>query len=234
MPELPVRTSQRRSSTQTDPVSPRTSENLKEWPNFKEDVGAILLMLDNETPKYVSPTNFYPLAPCADEVGVRGALETLLFPAVEMLAALLHIPFAFRSGGSGRSYSYTDMVIFDLSAPQDVGEQMELSHRVYGNGEAKGPWQWEVQGAGNLLDVLQDKKKGAKTIEIVQQLYGDMVLDESKYGFISNYNQTIFFRRADNVLDKTLEFSPTILVGESPLIAFLFVLFRAHGERNLK
>ena len=37
--------------------------------------------------------------------------------------------------------------------------------------------QREVQEAGNLLEVLQDTKKGAKTIEIVQQLYGDMVLD---------------------------------------------------------
>ena len=36
------------------------------------------------------------------------------------------------------------------------------------------------------------------------------------------------------MLDKTLEFSPTILVDESPLIAFLFVLFRAYGERNVK
>ena len=138
MPELLVRTSQRHSSIQTDPVFARTFENLKEWSNFKEDVGAILLMLDNETPKHVPPTNLYPLAPCADEVGIRGALETLLFPVIEMLAAHLYIPFAFRSSGSGRSYSYTDMVILDLSAPQGVGERMELSHRVYGSGEAKG------------------------------------------------------------------------------------------------
>jgi hypothetical protein len=53
-------------------------------------------------------------------------------------------------------------------------------------------------------------------------------------GFISNFNQSIFFRRADNVLEKTLEFSPTILVGESQLIAILFVLFRAHGNSALK
>jgi hypothetical protein len=36
------------------------------------------------------------------------------------------------------------------------------------------------------------------------------------------------------VSDKTLEFSPTILVGESPLLAFLFVLFRAHEDRGMK
>ncbi|KAG0598088.1 hypothetical protein M758_12G044900 [Ceratodon purpureus] len=155
-------------------------------------------MLDNVRPLCISPSDLYPLAPCANEVGVRGALETLLFPAVEMLVAQLDIPFASRSDGSGRSYSYTDMVILDKSFPQGTGERMELSHRVYGNGEAKDPWQWE------------DAKKAAKTVETMQQLYMDMILDESKYGFISNYNQTIFFRRADDVKDKTLEFSPTI------------------------
>lgn len=65
-------------------------------------------------------------------------------------------------------------------------------------------------------------------------MYGDMILDETKYGFISNYNHSVFFRKADNVQDKTLEFSPTILVGESPLTAFLFVLFRAHADRAVK
>ena len=210
-PELPVRTSQRRSSTRTDLVSPRTFANLKEWANFKEDARAILPMLDNVRPLCMSPSDLYPLAPCANEVGVRGALETLLFPAVEMLVAQLDIPFASRSDGSGRSYSYTDMVILDKSFPQGTGERMELSHKVYGNGEAKDPWQWEVQGGGNLLEVLQDAKKAAKTVETMQQLYMDMILDESKYGFISNYNQTIFFRRADDVKDKTLEFSPTIV-----------------------
>ena len=92
-----------------------------------------------------------------------------------------------------------------------------VKQRVLGNGRFKGHIIY--------LRYCRIQRREQKKIETMQQLYWDMVLDESKYGFISNYNQTIFFRRADNALDKTLEFSPTILLGESPLIAFLFVLF---------
>jgi hypothetical protein len=58
---------------------------------------------------------------------------------------------------------------------------MELAYRIYGNGEVKGFWQWEVQGSSSLLKVLQDTKKQAKMIETLQQMYGDMVLNETKW-----------------------------------------------------
>ena len=46
------------------------------------------------------------------------------------------------------------MIIVNLSALQSVREQMELFWKVYGDGEAKDPWQWEVYGLGSILEVL--------------------------------------------------------------------------------
>ena len=96
----------------------------------------------------------------------------------------------------------------DMSIPQAVGDKRKLSDWVFENGEAKGPWEWLLQTSQQLDEAIASAPIPQKFIESIQQLYGDMILDESRYGFISNYNQTVFFRRARVVTDKTLEFSP--------------------------
>jgi hypothetical protein len=108
------------------------------------------------------------------------------------------------------------------------------SNRVYGNGEAKGPWQWSMTPSQELDEVLGYCRDLKKFVEPIQQLYGDMVLDETRYGFITNYNQTVFFRRAAQVGDKTFEFSPVILIGEAPIQAYLYVLVQAHLDVGAK
>jgi hypothetical protein len=149
------------------------------------------------------------------------------------MAIQLDIPFRYRSGGSGRSYSHSDLVILDTSVPQGNGEKRELSARVYGNGEAKGPWQWVVP-ASEQLDVALVGSKNPKFVEPIQQMYGDMILDESRYGFLTNYNQSVFFRREAVVGNKGLEFSPVISIQDAPVEAFLFVLVQAYQDRAIK
>jgi hypothetical protein len=115
-----------------------------------------------------------------------------------------------------------------------VEDKRELSKRVYGNGEAKAPWQWLMPSCQQLDEALASCKNPEQFVEPIQQLYGDMVLDESRYGFITNYNQTIFFRRAIHIADKTLEFSPVILIEEAPIQAYLYVLVQAHLHSGAK
>jgi hypothetical protein len=234
-PELPARVSQRLSSSRTHAVSPKTFSELKPWANFLADARQLSATLDAQIAEYADPMECLgPLEPCSDEVGVRGALEHLLFPSIKKLVVGLGCPLRDLSGGSGRSYSYTDLVILDASVPQPQGNRKELSNRVYGNGEAKGPWQWSMPLSQELDEALAECRDPKKFVEPIQQLYGDMVLDETRYGFITNYNQTVFFRRAAQVEDKTLEFSPVILIGKAPIQAYLYVLVQAHSDAGAK
>ncbi|KAI5080923.1 hypothetical protein GOP47_0004106 [Adiantum capillus-veneris] len=138
------------------------------------------------------------------------------------------------SAGSGRNYSCTDIVLLDTSAAQEVCDRPALTVRVFGNGEGKGNWQFHMEDNEELENALNNPKKVKKVLDTIQQMFGDMVLDESKYGFVSNYNQTILFRRAAIVAMKTLEYSPVVKIGSTPLVAFLYVLVEAYNHQGDK
>jgi hypothetical protein len=63
----------------------------------------------------------------------------MLFPSIKKLVVGLGYPLRYLSGGSGRSYSYTDLVILDASVPQPGGDRKELSKSVT-TSLSKSPW----------------------------------------------------------------------------------------------
>ena len=75
-----------------------------------------------------------------------------------------------------------------MSIPQAMRDKRRLFEKVFGNGEAKGLWQWLLPTSQQLDEAIANSPKPHMFIELIQQLYGDMILDESRYGFISNYN----------------------------------------------
>lgn len=234
-PHLPARLSQRRSKSRTQHVAPRTFEGVESWPGFMDGVAGIARRLDNNVASNGNPWKFWRngLQPAADEIAVRGALEQVLFPQINDLALKLGMDFIYDSGGSGRSFSYTDLVIIDKSQSQSSTAPLDLSHRVYGNGEAKGPWQWDL-GNDSFEEALnRDTKKQKMCTDVLQQLFGDMVLDETMVGYISNYNQTVFFKRLDG-RSKSLQFSPVVKVDDAPVEKFLFVLDFVEQNKHLK
>ncbi|KAI5055998.1 hypothetical protein GOP47_0029519 [Adiantum capillus-veneris] len=230
LPVLPGRLSQRRSSSRTVPTAPRSFSSLEEWPNFLQDARMLSNTLDDTAPSHLNVMDVFadaPLESAADEIGVRVAIESVMFPRINKLAAKFNIPWRYVQGGSGRSLSYTDIVIMS-DDPQPTGNRRELSRRIFGNGEVKGPWQWEILRDVTYAARLIDKKKGQAMKEVLQQLFGDMVLDETKYGFITNYNSTVFFRRTDL---KSLQFSPVVAVEDAPLEKFFLVISLAYRDR---
>lgn len=231
-PELPQRLSQRRSKSRTQPVNPRTFEVLEEWPNFSSQVATVSNQLDNIIPCKPDPALMWSegLDAASDEIAVRGTLEQILFPQINYLARKLGITLRYKSGGSGRSFSFTDMVVLDISQGQQLNN---LSARVFGNGEAKGNWQWEL-GLLSFVQALNSSDTKQKIcIEVLQQLFGDMILDESVVGFISNYNETVFFYR-ESGRSKKLYYSPVVKITDAPVEKFLFVLEFVEQRKHLK
>ena len=72
-----------------------------------------------------------------------------------------------------------------------MGQNMDdLSQRVYEVGEVLGTGQWEIRQEPYVEQILNVEKQ-EMLIEVDQQMYGDMVINEAHDGFISNYNQRI-------------------------------------------
>jgi hypothetical protein len=70
-PKLPSGLSQCRSSSRTQPVTPRTFSDVRLWPNFLVDAKQFSATLDGQTKQYAVPMEcFGPLNPCTDEVSV--------------------------------------------------------------------------------------------------------------------------------------------------------------------
>lgn len=231
LPHLPQRLSQRQSSGRTQAVNARTFKELREWPNFLARASDLSSGLDDVQKRNVNLMSVWRagLQSASDECAIRGCLEQILFPQVNDLAKKLGFTLEYMSGGSGRAFSFTDMVIIDITQSQDL---RNLSARVYGNGEGKGHWQWEVL-ARSFEEALNSPLERKKCIEVLQQLYGDMVNDESIVGFISNYSQSVFFYR-DDAASKSLFLSPIVKIDDAPLEKFLYVLEFAEQRKHLK
>ena len=95
-PKLPLRFSQPRSNSRTEPVTPRTFSDLVAWPKFLVEARQHCARLDDQRKVHLNPMDcFGPLDVCRDEVGVRGALENLLFPTISKVVAELGCGHSF-------------------------------------------------------------------------------------------------------------------------------------------
>lgn len=224
------RLSPRNSRSITQPTAPRTFSELEEWTEFLPRAQALTEQLDNTNGIHPRPRSAN-LRPPASEASVVGFVENYLFEWANELAVQLGIPFAFVVGGSGRGLSFTDAMVVDTNqAPDDDNP----SARVYAACEIKGPWQLKIQDGTSFIDGVRCGADQKHLLQVLQQLFGDLVTEEAPAGLITNYNETIFFKRANDPKCKKLWVSPVVRYNERPLQACLYVLHFVYESRGLK
>lgn len=72
----------------------------------------------------------------------------------------------FVNGGSGRSASFTDMLV----RKRGVSSQKDASRLVLAVFEVKGSWQLKLDGTRPLQEVLAHEELGPSVIEVIQQV----------------------------------------------------------------
>lgn len=92
------------------------------------------------------------ISSAADESEVRGAIMSFLY-SINEAAKLLGIGVECVGGGSGRSSSFTDLVVRRTGQPTSPSQ---LSLLILGAGEVKGIWQLSLQPGETLEVVLRD------------------------------------------------------------------------------
>ncbi|DBB06104.1 TPA: hypothetical protein ACH3X3_009663 [Trebouxia sp. C0006] len=108
---------------------------------------------------------------------------------------------AWGGGGSGRSLSFTDLVVRKRTHSSN---NKHFSSLVLGVGEVKGAWQLDMQPGDKLEELLRDPKCIDSCVLALQQVYGDAVIDKPPLLFVSNYHSTVFLKRSEHVCNKQL------------------------------
>jgi len=236
LPQLKHRVSDRASSSRTKARRKRTFAGLLRWEGFVAEVEKFIGDLDDTEACYW-PLVFentevvdggirvFKWTP-ADESEVRGVIFRCLQGVTEV-AASIGYEVEYTGGGSGRSLSNTDLLVrHKATTKRDAASSL-----ILGAVEVKGKWQLGLSGSDSLVDVLQDPKKGKMAVEVIQQAFGDAVMDEAPLLIISNYEVTYFIKRnVQNVADKQLIVSPPVSWDSQsphPLAAWLFCLHHA-------
>ena len=172
-PGLQDRLSPRKSCSNTKATAPRTFSTVEAWPEFLEGSAELYNSLDDSEHKYNKPgllridpakERFWP--PAADEAEVRGCVVTFVQSAND-LAELLDIQVECMGGGSGRSTSFTDLVVRRAGL---LSNPASLSSSVLGTGEVKGIWQFRLRRGERLEDALSDPKKIDRILQPLQQV----------------------------------------------------------------
>ncbi|KAL0043295.1 hypothetical protein WJX79_000713 [Trebouxia sp. C0005] len=114
-------------------------------------------------------------------------------------ANILGIGAVCIGGGSERSLSFTDLVVRKRTHSSN---NKHVSSLVLGVGEVKGAWQLDMQPGDKLEDLLRDPKRIDTCVSVLQQVYGDAVIDEAPLLFVSNYHSTVFLKRSERVCNK--------------------------------
>ncbi|WIA20003.1 hypothetical protein OEZ85_005875 [Tetradesmus obliquus] len=235
LPRMPRRTSDRASSSMTQPRHARTFDGIEEMPGFVNKVNEFVHRLPEGPKKYNKLVYRATATQGEPEVMLNGAadesyVQACLIRAVEgvsEVAADLGIGTEYIDGGSGRSASFTDMLVRKCG----TSVYADASRLVLGVFEVKGSWQLKLDGNMSLQAALADENLGPSVAKVIQQAYGDAVMDEAPLLLVSNWHTTFLFsRRLDDVRNKTLQVSQWAWDSTDvpPLGAFLYVLHRAH------
>ncbi len=154
--QLHARLSPKRSTSKTIPSAPRTFSDILSWPEFVSEACQLEGSLDDAIHQYALPTVTMQAATgissAADESEVRGAIMSFLY-SINEAAKLLGIGVECVGGGSGRSSSFTDLVVRRTGQPTSPSQ---LSLLILGAGEVKGIWQLSLQPGETLEVVLRD------------------------------------------------------------------------------
>ncbi|DBB14137.1 TPA: hypothetical protein ACH3X3_001089 [Trebouxia sp. C0006] len=133
--QLHARLSPRRSTSKTIPSAPRTFSDILSWPEFVSEACQLEGSLDDAIHQYALPTVTMQAA-----TGISSAADES-----EGLECV--------GGGSGRSSSFTDLVVRRTGQPTSPSQ---LSLLILGAGEVKGISQLSLQPGETLEVVLRD------------------------------------------------------------------------------
>ncbi len=108
----------------------------------------------------------HSIAPAADEAEVRGLIVRML-TSINTTASILGIPMECCSGGSGKSMSFTDLLVRPAGAQSDPNS---LSSQVFGAIEVKGDWEFQLEWGERLEDALHDPERNGEIVQAIQQV----------------------------------------------------------------
>ena len=171
LPLLERRLSPRKSRSKTPPRLPRTFSDILPWQDFRERSRDLFNHLDNTA--HIYPKTESRILPggsvlsAAHECEVRGRVVIML-DSVNDIAERLNIPVQCTGGGSGRSMSFTDLVVRPTGAQSNLAD---LSSQILGTVEVKGDWQFSLKRGERLEDALHDPKRIEGIVQAVQQVY---------------------------------------------------------------
>ena len=171
IPRLEKRISPCKPCSKTGARQPRTFTDILPWQEFAQGSRELFDSLDN-TQRLYTRTVYDIMAdksmdPAADEGEVRGLVVIVLLKSVNTAAKRLGIAAQYAGGGSGRSLSFTDLVVRPAGAHSDSAD---LSKQILGTGRVKGDWQWELRRGERLQDALHDPERSEGIVQAVQQV----------------------------------------------------------------
>ena len=168
LPLLEARLSPRSSKSKTTPSASRTFLDICTWPELRSEARQLEENLDDTKHAYQNISFTYTglgISSPADECEVRGALVAVMH-GINDAAKILGIGAECVGGGSGRSLSFTDLVVRKRG---QVSNPEHLSALILGAGEVKGAWQLELQRGEKLEDMLRDPKRIDTCVLALQQ-----------------------------------------------------------------
>ena len=169
LPLLEARLSPRSSNSKTAPSAARTFTDICPWPEFLIEAGQLEESLNDTRHVYNKVCHTHTpglgISLAADECEVRGTLVAVL-QSINDAARILNIGAECVGGGSGRSLSFTDLVV--RKSGQSSNPQ-HLSALVLGVGEVKGAWQLDLQDGDKLEDMLRDPVRIETCVMALQQ-----------------------------------------------------------------
>jgi len=170
LPLLEERLSPRASPSKTQQELPRTFGDILPWTRFLEGSRELFNSLDDiehighQLSCIVKPSSRYSSA--ASKIKVMSCVFSLL-ENVSEIADILKIPVECCGGGSGRSMSFTDLVVRPAGACSDPAH---VSSQILGTGEVKGDWDFSLKRGERLEDALHDPDRIGGIVQAVQQV----------------------------------------------------------------
>jgi len=106
--------------------------------------------------------------PCPHPYGIVCSPEMLMVRQLTLVCDLLAMAAdtEFVDGGSGRSASFTDMLV----RKRGTSSYEDASRLVLAVIEVKGSWQLKLDGTMSLQEVLADEELGPSVIKVIQQV----------------------------------------------------------------
>lgn len=157
------------AATKTIPSAPRTFEDILPWPELLLQARELEDSLDDTLHLYDNISFTYTpnlaISSAADECEVRGAFVANM-QSINDAANILGIGAECIGGGSGRSLSFTDLVVRKRTHSSN---NKHFSSLVLGVGEVKGAWQLDMQPGDKLEELLRDPKRIDSCVLALQQ-----------------------------------------------------------------